>query len=110
MRATEEQQRFVDHASEAFLTACPGAGKTGAVVARVARLGGSLPPRQGLAVLSFTNSAIEEFVARCHRAGVRAVLRHPSFVGTFDAFLRKFLFAPGGIDGLAQRPVVLDSW
>jgi hypothetical protein len=63
-----------------------------------------------LAILSFTNSAIEAFIARCHTLGLDSALCHPGFVGTFDAFLRQFFFAPGGIEGVVLRPTVVDSW
>jgi hypothetical protein len=110
MPPTEEQRAFIEHPGGAFVTACPGAGKTRAVVARVAHLVGAMPPRRGIAVLSFTNSAIDEFVARCHKEGIAHALKHPGFAGTFDSFLRQFLFLPGGIEGFPSRPVVVDSW
>ena len=107
---TDEQRAFVNHTTGAFIEACPGAGKTRAIVARIARIAPTLPPRHGLAVLSFTNSAVEEFIARCHALNIDGVLCHPGFVGTFDAFLRQFFFSPGGIDGVTHRPTVVDSW
>src|SRR5262249_4723874 len=70
----------------------------------------TLPARRGLAILSFTNSAIEEFISRCHTLGLNGALCHPGFVGTFDAFLRQFFFASGGIRGVSLRPTVVDSW
>jgi DNA helicase-2/ATP-dependent DNA helicase PcrA len=110
MRPTDEQRRFANHVPGAFVEACPGAGKTRTIVARIARIAPTLPPRKGLAVLSFTNSAIEEFIARCHALDLDWALRHPGFVGTFDAFLRQFFFSPGGIEGISLCPTVVDSW
>jgi len=110
MQLTEEQQTFADHVPGAFVEACPGAGKTRTIVARIERIARILPVRRGLAVLSFTNSAIEEFVAQCHALGLDGVLCHPGFVGTFDAFLRRFFFSPGGIEGVLFCPTVVDSW
>jgi hypothetical protein len=107
---TPEQQRIVDHRPGAFIVACPGAGKTRTIVARISRIMAALPPRKGLAVLSFTNSAVEEFIKRCHAAGIDNALTHPSFVGTFDAFLRQFFVSPGGIAGVEERPILVDSW
>ena len=107
---TCEQRTFAHHVPGTFLEACPGAGKTRAIVARIARIAPMLPPRRGLAVLSFTNSAIDEFLDRCASFGLATVLRHPGFVGTFDAFLRHFFFSPGGLVGVAIRPTVVDSW
>jgi len=107
---TEQQQRFAENNDEAFVQACPGAGKTRTVVARLAEIGKRLPPRHGVAVLSFTNSAVEEFIRRCTAAGLDCFLRHPSFIGTFDAFVRHFIVLPGGITGASVRPVIVDSW
>jgi hypothetical protein len=110
IQLTDEQRAFADHVPGAFVEACPGAGKTSAIVARLARIAPTLPVRRGLAILSFTNSAIEELISRCHGWGLDGALCHPSFVGTFDAFLRQFFFCPGGIEGVAVRPTVVDSW
>ena len=110
IRLTHEQCAFANHVPEAFVTACPGAGKTRAIVARIARIAPTLRPRSGMAILSFTNSAIEEFIRRCHALGLNRALQHPGFVGTFDAFLRRFFFSPGGIEGVVLRPTVVDSW
>jgi hypothetical protein len=60
--------------------------------------------------LSFTNSAIDEFLAKCRSLGLNAVARHPNFVGTFDAFLRQFFITPFGLNDVAVRPTVVDSW
>jgi superfamily I DNA/RNA helicase len=107
---TPEQRAFAEHPGEAFVQACPGGGKTQSIVQRVQVLAPGLPPRKGIAVLSFTNSAIEEFVAKCRKLDLDRVGRHPNFVGTFDAFLRQFFITPYGIQGVAVRPTVVDSW
>jgi len=107
---TEEQQEFVDHIGGAFVEACPGAGKTRAIVSRIHRLGQTLPPRKGVAVLSFTNTAVDEFKERCFALDLESSLRLPGFIGTFDAFIRHFFVLPGGIPGVLARPHIVDSW
>jgi hypothetical protein len=107
---TAEQERFANHNSEAFVEACPGAGKTRTVVARLSRLATPLPPRRGIAMLSFTNSAVEEFARRSRGAGADRFLRFPGFLGTFDAFVRRFLLVPFGVPESTSRPIVVDSW
>src|SRR5207244_547925 len=101
MELTEEQQRLADPATEVFSEACPGSGKTRAILARAAALISLLPPRFGIAVLSFTNSAVDEFLERAARADLAHRLRFPTFVGTFDAFVRTFLMLPVGMPGCA---------
>jgi DNA helicase II / ATP-dependent DNA helicase PcrA len=110
MRLTAQQQEFVDSPRASFVRACPGAGKTQAIARRVHRLAGILPPRKGLAVLSFSNSAIDEIVEKCRELEVEHALHHPGFVGTFDAFLRQFFVMPFGLQGVNVRPTVVDSW
>ena len=110
MNLTQEQRAVAGHPRGAFVEACPGAGKTRAIVARVARIAPTLGPSRGVAVLSFTNSAIDEFAQRCRENALDVILRFPHFVSTFDGFLRHFLFAPGGVDGVNVKPVVVDSW
>ncbi len=107
---TDEQRALANHGFGAFVDACPGAGKTRTIVARIARIAPTLMPRRGLAVISFTNSAIEEFIRQCNALGLDGALRHPGFVGTFNSFLRRFFFSPGGIGGVVHRPTVVDSW
>src|SRR3954454_13121204 len=107
---TPEQRAFAQHPHGAFVQACPGGGKTRTIVQRVQNLAPGLPPRKGIAVLSFTNSAIDEFLAKCRMLGLDAMARHPNFVGTFDAFLRQFFISPYGLQGVNVRPTVVDSW
>jgi len=107
---TPEQECFANHGEEAFVMACPGAGKTRTIVERLARIAKTLPPRRGVAILSFTNTAVEHFAESCETAHLGAYLRFPNFTGTFDAFVRRFLVLPSGIDSSASRPIVVDSW
>src|SRR5215831_8042661 len=107
---TDEQRGVINSPSAVFVHACPGAGKTETIVGRVSALISSIAPRRGLAVLSFTNAALEEFTRRCADVSLERVLRHPHYVGTFDAFVRHFLVLPGGIPGCDVRPNIVDSW
>lgn len=110
MNLTPEQRAVAQHPRGAFVEACPGAGKTRVIVARVAGIASELGRNRGLAVLSFTNSAIDEFAHRCREESVDTILRFPHFVSTFDGFLRHFLFSPSGVDGVDEKPVIVDSW
>lgn len=107
---TDEQDAFAAHVGGVFVHACPGAGKTRTIIARLARIAATLPPRHGIAVLSFTNSAVEEFRARCRTAALDTLLKHPSFMGTLDAFVRHFVVLPGWAATSTMRPIILDSW
>lgn len=107
---TDEQKHFCGFPNAVFLQACPGSGKTHAIIERVRLLGHDLAPRQGIAVLSYTNAAVDEFRDRVARSDLEHALRYPSFTGTLDAFVRHFIVLPGGIPISANRPTIFDSW
>lgn len=89
---TEDQRTLVEEVAEsAFVTACPGAGKTRAVVARYLRRVDE-EPRKGIALVSFTNAAVEEVRNRC--VDRQDAMKAPHFVGTFDGFIARYLVAP----------------
>jgi len=108
--AETRQQAVVDHLGEGYVQACPGAGKTLTLVRRLERLSSASAPRKGVAVLSFTNTAVDEFRERCHRHGILDRLGFPNFIGTFDGFLNHFLVLPFGVQGGTSRPVIVDRW
>lgn len=107
---TAEQEAFATHIGGAFVHACPGAGKTRTILARLANIAATLPPRRGVAVLSFTNYAVDEFRERCQVAGLSPLLKHPSYMGTLDAFVRRFVVLPSCATTSTTRPIILDSW
>lgn len=110
MTPTDEQKAFIEEEAAVFLQACPGAGKTFAIVGRVARIQHSLPLRQGVALLSFTNRAVDELQRRAGQMGVSESLSHPGYIGTFDSFVRKFLFTPFEKAHGRVSLDVCDSW
>lgn len=110
MNLTDEQNGFANHQNGVFVEACPGAGKTRTVLARMNNITNTLPPRRGVALLSFTNKAIEEFRERTASEDLRNIIQFPNFIGTFDSFVRHFLFLPYGVPGNSNKPHVVDSW
>lgn len=90
-----------------FAMACPGAGKTRAIVERFLRRIQE-EPRKGVALVSFTNTAIEEIKIRC--AGRTDALRAPNFLGTFDGFLHRFIVTPLFPHIYGVHPRYVQSW
>jgi DNA helicase II / ATP-dependent DNA helicase PcrA len=107
-RLSDEQQGLVDHADgHLFAEACPGAGKTHAIVARYLHRTEE-EPRKGIALLSFTNAAIDEVKRRC---GDRPdALKAPHFVGTFDGFINRFISRPLYVRYYDKTPRFIESW
>ncbi|WP_181011283.1 ATP-dependent helicase [Streptomyces sp. SM10] len=104
---TIDQQALVDAEESLFAVACPGAGKTRAMVARFLKRTAE-EDRRGIALLSFTNAAVEEVRQRC---GQRTqALEAPHFVGTFDAFIHRFIVTPLYAKAFGKRPNYVQRW
>lgn len=104
---SEQQWAFVRANGNQFTEACPGAGKTRAIVARYLRRTDE-EPRKGIGLLSFTTAAIEIATARC---GSRTdALRAPHFVGTFDRFINRFITRPLYVQQYGRTPRFTETW
>jgi len=94
-KAQEAQAGVVIANKPVVVSACPGAGKTRVLIERAQRKLLACGPCQGVAILSFSNAAIHEIENRLSAGPIE----FPSFLGTFDSFMLKFLVAPFGADG-----------
>ena len=103
-KPTEEQGTVICHEGSAFVTACPGAGKTRTMTERARRLFQNMPIGRGVAFLSFTHSAVFELGTRLRRQKLLPTPSFPSFLGTFDSFVWEFLVAPFGIKCSDKAP------
>ena len=107
-----EQQRdaiFADQL-EFLLRASPGSGKTWTSCRRfIWRAANWSHDVGGLALLSFTNTAIREFYDATIEVGRRDLLSNPNFIGTLDSFIERFLITPFGHlpANLSRRPKLL---
>lgn len=112
-RPTDQQKTVIIHDRSAFVTACPGAGKTRTMVERARHLAGRTDDKRGVAFLSFTNAAVDELQGRLRLFGLLPSPLFPSFIGTFDRFLWQFFIAPFGIPSCAALPRLVpdkDNW
>ena len=94
---TKQQRGVIRLDGSAFITACPGAGKTRVMAERARQLFRDLPLGHGVAFLSFTHAAVFELGTRLRHLGVLPSPVFPSFLGTFDSFVWQFLIAPFGL-------------
>nr|WP_294485152.1 ATP-dependent helicase [uncultured Anaerosporobacter sp.] len=77
-----------------FLKACPGSGKTEVLAIKIAyELQRWKLKNQGLAILTFTNSAEDEIVNRID-CFVSEKIGYPHFVGTFTSWLHGYIANP----------------
>ena len=104
---TPQQQEIICHDGSAFIEACPGAGKTRVMAEHARRLFRDISPGRGVAFLSFTQAAVFELDTRLRKDGVLASTVFPSFIGTFDRFVWRFLIAPFGVRGSDARPCLI---
>jgi DNA helicase-2/ATP-dependent DNA helicase PcrA len=105
-RELSDEQKAALELNVRLVEACPGAGKTRAIVQRYkVRADES---ERGVALLSFTNAAIDEATARC--SDRPDLLRAPHFVGTFDTFLHRYIVTPNESAALTRAPTYLQSW
>ena len=80
--------------SSCYVQACPGSGKTTALLAKLIILANKLPfeDGKGVCVLTHTNVAIDEIKAK---VGSKAdvLFSYPNFFGTIQTFLHKYVAA-----------------
>lgn len=103
-KPTDEQEKVITFDGSAFVTACPGAGKTRVLIERARYLLAKRDWKRGIAFLSFTDVAVSELEARLRTEGLLPSPVMPHFIGTFDSFLWRVLVAPFGIPGSVARP------
>jgi len=103
---TEQQETIICHDGTAFISACPGAGKTRCIVERARKLLSQGHDFSGIAFLSFTNAAISELDERLRLDGLLSFPVFPHFIGTFDSFIWHYLVEPFGI-GVNTQPLRL---
>lgn len=108
MELTCQQKQVLDKNGLFVVKACPGSGKTLVVTARFAKLLSDWHhSHQGIAVISFTNTAWREIEsALLKEYQIAPPIRYPHFLGTIDSFVNKHIFLPFGhhVMGCASRP------
>ena len=104
---TEAQRALIRARTSTYVEACPGAGKTQAIVQRFIErpVAGT---RRGVALVSFTNMVVDEARSRC--SGRPELMRTPSFVGTIDSFINRFIVAPIFTNRNGISPTFRDRW
>lgn len=91
----EERRAFIKCMESRDVVACPGSGKTTALLAKLLILAAQQPFRENRAicVLTHTNVAIDEIKRRAGGAA-DALFVHPNYFGTIQGFVNRFLAIP----------------
>lgn len=92
------------------IVACPGSGKTTALLAKLAILANKMPLKnnKGICVLTHTNVAIDEITNRLDKKG-KKLFDTPNFFGTFQTFVNQFLAIPAYINYFGKKPYNIDK-
>ena len=106
----DEGRDFIRDLNSLHLVACPGSGKTTALIAKLHILSRHLPlaGNQGLCILTHTNVAVEQIRARVGALG-QCLFSYPNFCGTFQSFVGKFLGHPAYLERFGRRVVRVDN-
>lgn len=91
---TELQKEIVNSSGKVVVKACPGSGKTYTVAHKLKKKVEFWKNKySGIAVLSFTNVACMEIKNKYKEINAGLELSYPHFIGTFDSFIYKYIFA-----------------
>ena len=91
----DERRAFIRCMESRDVVACPGSGKTTALLAKLLILAKKMPfeDGRGICVLTHTNVAIDEIKKRAGIAS-SSLFRYPNFFGTIQSFVNQFFAAP----------------
>jgi DNA helicase-2/ATP-dependent DNA helicase PcrA len=104
---TQPQVDLIRARRHIYVEACPGAGKTQAIVERFVERP-LKHPRKGVGLLSFTNVAIDEARLRC--APEPHLREVPNYIGTIDGFINRFLVGPTFLARKHIAPTFTEAW
>lgn len=104
---TSPQLALIQASRSTYVEACPGAGKTQAIVQRFVERP-LAHPRKGIGLISFTNAAIEEARQRC--TSEPELREAPNFIGTIDSFINRYLVGPTFLARKQIAPRFSESW
>jgi len=91
----QESVNFIKCLESTDVVACPGSGKTTALLAKLFIFSKYMPfeGNKGVCVLTHTNVAIDEIKRRMGKAS-SVLFTYPNFFGTIQSFVDKFLAIP----------------
>lgn len=107
----DAQRRDVIKSLESIdVSACPGSGKTTALLAKLLIIADQLPLKgnRGICVLTHTNVAIDT-ITRSVGLPAGKLFTYPNHFGTIQSFVDKYLAIPAYVQMLGKRPEIIDN-
>ncbi len=109
--AKNERYNFIKCIDKSIhLQACPGSGKTTALLAKIYLLSEKMPfeNNKGICVLTHTNVAIDIIKKRLGNKADK-LFTHPNYFGTIQSFVDKFLAIPAYLSSFHYKPYYIDT-
>ncbi len=106
----EEQRIFIRSLESHDVQACPGSGKTTALIAKLMIISQKRRDLGNLSicVLTHTNAGVNEITKRLEKVN-SCLLNYPHFIGTIQKFVNTFLAIPAFINFYGYRPIAIDN-
>lgn len=106
----DERRAFIRCMESRDVVACPGSGKTTALLAKLLILARKMPFKdgRGICVLTHTNVAIDEIKEKARIASA-SLFRYPNFFGTIHSFVGAYLAIPAYVDLFGHRDIKIDD-
>lgn len=106
----EESRNFICCLNNEDVIACPGSGKTTALVAKLYILSKFMPfeDGSGICVLTHTNVAIDLIKEKLGKQG-SIIFEHPNFCGTIQSFVDVYLAQPMYVEIFGHRISTIDD-
>ncbi|MDC9519675.1 UvrD-helicase domain-containing protein [Pseudoalteromonas sp. Angola-31] len=110
LKFDDGSKEFIKCSVTKDIQACPGAGKTTSLVAKLDILASKMPfpDKSGILVLTHTNVAVDEIKRKLGHNGSK-ILGYPNHVGTFQSFINKYLAIPMYVKIFGRKPETIDS-
>lgn len=98
MEFTDKQNEILDKNKHGLFVvkAAPGSGKTSTITKKAMDIIEDWDSRGGLALLSFTNIAVDEMKEAFKLFDSSFEIQYPHFIGTLDSFINNYIFLPFG--------------
>jgi DNA helicase II / ATP-dependent DNA helicase PcrA len=106
----DERQAVIKCLETKDICACPGSGKTTALLAKLLIFSRKMPfeNNMGICVLTHTNVAINEIKNRAYFASQK-LFNYPNYFGTIQSFVDKYFAIPAYILRFNKRPRYIDN-